>query len=309
LRQVLGKHVAQKGSLVSPALLRFDFAHFAKMTDEETRQVEELVNEKVRANIPVVIREMPKDEALKSGATALFGEKYGDTVRVVTIDPDYSVELCGGTHVGSTGMIGLFVISSEAAAAAGVRRIEALTGTAAVDRMLGQQRLVEGLGRDLRVTWTEVPAQVKGLQDRTRQLEREIERLQGDVASAQTGDLLANVREIDGIKVLAARVEVSEKGGLRQLGDRLRDKLQSGVIVIGTVVDDKPSLLAVVTPDLTAQGLKAGDIIRTLASHIDGRGGGRPELAEAGGKNPDGLPAALAAVESTIHELASKVSS
>jgi alanyl-tRNA synthetase len=129
------------------------------------------------------------------------------------------------------------------------------------------------------------------------------------VASAQTGDLVANVREIAGIKVLSARVDVAEKGGLRQLGDRLRDKLQSGVIVIGTVVDDKPSLLAIVTPDLTAQGLKAGDIIRTLAAHIDGRGGGRPELAEAGGKNPDGLPAALAAVEATIHELTSKVSS
>jgi alanyl-tRNA synthetase len=288
--------------------LRFDFSAMDAIDQDQLRQIQSIVNNEVLADRPVQIDEMAYADAVGTGAMALFGEKYGSTVRVVQID-DFSKELCGGTHVARTGEIGPFVVTSEGSVASGIRRIEALTGTAAVDRMLGQQRLVEGLGRDLRVTWTEVPAQVKGLQDRTRQLEREIERLQGDVASAQTGDLMATVREVAGIKVLASRVEVSEKGGLRQLGDRLRDKLQSGVIVIGTVVDDKPSLLAVVTPDLTAQGLKAGDIIRTLASHIDGRGGGRPELAEAGGKNPDGLPAALAAVEATILELTSKVSS
>jgi alanyl-tRNA synthetase len=245
---------------------------------------------------------MAYNEAVSGGATALFGEKYGAPVRVVQID-DFPKELCGGTHVRRTGEIGPFVVTSEGSVASGIRRIEALTGNAAVDRMLGQQRLVEGLGRDLRVTWTEVPAQVKALQDRSRQLEREIERLQGQLAGAKSGDLLSQVTDVDGVPVLAVRVSVEDKGGLRQLGDRVRDSLQSGVIVLGTVVDDKPSLLAMVTPDLTGRGIRAGDIIRALAGHIDGRGGGRPELAEAGGKDASGIDAAIAAVEATVREL------
>lgn len=307
LRIVLGNDVHQAGSLVAPDRLRFDFSALDAVEPDQLREIQAIVNNEVVADRPVTTAEMAYTDAVGTGAMALFGEKYGANVRVVQID-DFSKELCGGTHVRHTGEIGPFVVTSEGSVASGIRRIEALTGTAAVDRMLGQQRLVEGLGRDLRVTWTEVPQQVKALQDRTRQLEREIEKLQGEVAAAQSGDLLAQVREIAGVKVLATRVHVPEKGGLRQLGDRLRDKLQSGIIVLGTVVDDKPSLLAVVTPDLTARGVKAGDIIRTLASHIDGRGGGRPELAEAGGKNPDGLPAALDAVDATVLDLVGKVS-
>ena len=307
LRIVLGTDVHQAGSLVAPDRLRFDFSALDAVEPDQLREIQAIVNNEILADRPVTTAEMAYTEAVETGAMALFGEKYGAKVRVVQID-DFSKELCGGTHVRHTGEIGPFVVTSEGSVASGIRRIEALTGTPAVDRMLGQQRLVEGLGRDLRVTWTEVPQQVKALQDRTRQLEREIERLQGEVAGAQSGDLLSQVREIAGTRVLVARVQVPEKGGLRQLGDRLRDRLQSGIIVLGTVVDDKPSLLAVVTPDLTARGVKAGDIIRALASHIDGRGGGRPELAEAGGKNPEGLSAALDAVESTIEGMIGAVS-
>jgi alanyl-tRNA synthetase len=230
---------------------------------------------------------------------ALFGEKYGDTVRMVSID-EFSKELCGGTHVRHTGEIGPFVVTAEGSVASGIRRIEALTGDAAVDRMMGQQRLVEDLGRDLRVTWTEVPGQVRALQDRLRQQDREIERLRGQLAGAQSGDLVAQARDVDGVKVVVSRVSVDERGGLRQLGDRLRDSLQSGVVVLGAEVDGSAALLAMVTPDVVGRGVRAGDIIRAASGHVDGRGGGRPELAEAGGKNPAGLDAALATVEETV---------
>ncbi len=303
LRLVLGDEVHQAGSLVAPDRLRFDFTTLDAVEPEQVRQIQEIVNINVLADRPVETREMAYSEAVSTGAMALFGEKYGDTVRVVQID-DFSKELCGGTHVKHTGEIGPFVVTSEGSVASGIRRIEALTGAAAVERMLGQQRLVESLGRDLRVTWTEVPTQVKALQERNRQQEREIERLKGQLAGAQSGDLLSGAHDVNGVKVLSARVTVSEKGELRQLGDRLRDSLQSGVIVLGTVVDDKPSLLAMVTPDLTGRGIRAGDIIRALAGHIDGRGGGRPELAEAGGKDASGLDAALGAVDETVEGMA-----
>ena len=303
LRLVLGDEVHQAGSLVAPDRLRFDFTTLDAVEPEQVRQIQEIVSINVLADRPVETREMAYSEAVSTGAMALFGEKYGDTVRVVQID-DFSKELCGGTHVKHTGEIGPFVVTSEGSVASGIRRIEALTGAAAVERMLGQQRLVESLGRDLRVTWTEVPTQVKALQERNRQQEREIERLKGQLAGAQSGDLLSGAHDVNGVKVLSARVTVSEKGELRQLGDRLRDSLQSGVIVLGTVVDDKPSLLAMVTPDLTGRGIRAGDIIRALAGHIDGRGGGRPELAEAGGKDASGLDAALGAVDETVEGMA-----
>jgi alanyl-tRNA synthetase len=303
LRLVLGDEVHQAGSLVAPDRLRFDFTALDAVEPEQVRAITEIVNHEVLADRPVQTNIMSYQDAVASGAMALFGEKYGDTVRMVQID-EFSKELCGGTHVTHTGEIGPFVITSEGSVASGIRRIEALTGTAAVDRMLGQQRLVEDLGRELRVTWTEVPTQVRALQERSRQQEREIERLRGQVAGAQSGDLVSRAKDVDGVKVIAARVSVDERGGLRQLGDRLRDSLQSGVVVLGTVVDDKPSLLAMVTPDVAGRGVRAGDIIRAAAGHIDGRGGGRPELAEAGGRNPAGLDAAIASVEDTVRALA-----
>jgi alanyl-tRNA synthetase len=302
LRLVIGDEVHQAGSLVAPDRLRFDFTALDSVEPEQVRRITEIVNNEILADRPVDTNVMAYKDAVASGAMALFGEKYGETVRMVQID-EFSKELCGGTHVRHTGEIGPFVVTSEGSVASGIRRIEALTGTAAVERMLGQQRLVEDLGRDLRVSWTEVPTQVKALQERSRQQEREIERLRGQVAGAQSGDLVSQARDVDGLRVIAARVAVDEKGGLRQLGDRLRDSLQSGVIVLGTVVDDKPSLLAMVTPDVAGRGVRAGDIIRAAATHIDGRGGGRPELAEAGGKDASGLDAAIDSIEETVRSL------
>jgi alanyl-tRNA synthetase len=194
------------------------------------------------------------------------------------------------------------LVVSEGSVAAGVRRIEALTGEAAIDRMLAQQRTLESLGRDLRVTWSEVPAHVGALQDRIRDGEREIERMQGQIASARLADVVqrANAIEIDGLRVLAARVDADSKDQLRQMGDRLRDQISSGVIVLGTVVDGRPSLLSMVTPDAIKRGIRAGDVVRETAAIIDGRGGGRPELAEAGGKTPEKLDDALAAVPAIV---------
>ncbi len=304
LRLVVGTDTHQAGSLVAPDRLRFDFTALDPVDADQVRTIAEIVNREIAADRPVETAVTSYKDAVASGAMALFGEKYGDTVRMVAID-DFSKELCGGTHVRHTGEIGPFVITSEGSVASGVRRIEALTGDAAVERMLGQQRLIEELGRELRVSWTEVPTQVRALQERTRAQEREIKRLRGQVAGAQSGNLLSQAVDVNGIAVLAARVTVENKGGLRQLGDRLRDSLQSGVIVLGTVVDGKPSLLAMVTPDITGRGVRAGDIIRSAAAHIDGRGGGRPELAEAGGQDASGLDAAIEAVRGIVEELTS----
>ena len=299
LRLVLGTDTQQAGSLVAPDRLRFDFTSLETPDPAQVRAIAEIVNREVTADRPVETNVMSQQDAIASGAMALFGEKYGEQVRVVQIE-DFSRELCGGTHVGRTGEIGPFVITSEGSVAAGIRRIEALTGNAAVERILGQQRLLEDLGRDLKVTWSEVPGSVKALQERARAHEREIERLRGQLAGARSGDLLQNAVDIGGVKVIASTVEVPDKQALRTMGDRLRDSLQSGVVVLGAAVDGRASLLAMVTPDVVAKGVKAGDIIREIAPHVDGRGGGRPELAEAGGKNPAGLDAALGAVAGAV---------
>jgi alanyl-tRNA synthetase len=299
LRTVLGPETHQAGSLVAPDRLRFDFTSLDPVTPDQVETITGLVNHEITADIPVTTEIKPYKEAVAEGAMALFGEKYGDTVRMVSI-ADVSKELCGGTHVTHTGQIGPFVVTSEGSVAAGVRRIEALTGAAAVERILGQQRLLEELGRDLKVTWTELPDVVQALQERTRSQEREIEKLRGQLAAARSGDLLQQAVEIAGIRVVAALVEAATKTVLRQTGDRLRDSLPGGVVVLGAVIEDRPSLLAMVTPDVVTRGVRAGDIIRAAAPYIDGRGGGRPELAEAGGKNPDGLTEALGAVPEIV---------
>ena len=230
---------------------------------------------------------------------ALFGEKYGEEVRVVSI-PGFSAELCGGTHVRRTGEIGPFLITSEGSVSAGIRRIEAVTGEAAVVLMLDQQRLLTDLGREFRLTWQEVPAGVAAAQDRLRAAERELERLRGQVAAARAGELLDRAVALDGTHVLAARVEADSKDALRQLGDRLRDRLVSGVIVLGTLVDGRPSLLAMVTQDLIKRGVRAGDVVGAAAAIVDGRGGGRTDLAEAGGKDAAKLDDALGAVPEIV---------
>ncbi len=299
LRLTLGEETRQAGSLVAPDRLRFDFTALESATTSQLGQIAEIVNQEIARNTPVETEVKPYREAVEAGAMALFGEKYGDAVRVVTV-PGFSQELCGGTHVGATGDIGPFLIVSEGSVAAGVRRIEALTGDAAIERMLTQQRLLEESGRALRATWSEVPEQIEAQHERIRGLERENERLRGQLASARAGDLLDRAVEINGLRVLATRADVDGKDALRQMGDRLRDRIGSGVIVLGAIIDSRPSLLAMVTPDLVSRGIKAGEIVRETATIIDGRGGGRPELAEAGGKDAEKLDEALAAVAGIV---------
>ena len=304
LRSVLGDESRQAGSLVAPDRLRFDFTSIAGVSDDKLERVAAIVNHEIARNVAVTTEVKPYQDAVEGGATALFGEKYGDTVRVVEI-PNFSQELCGGTHVRATGDIGPFLIVSEGSVAAGVRRIEAVTGDAAIERMLTQQRLLDESGRALRASWSEVPEQIDALQERIRGLERETERLRGQLASARAGDLLDRAVEVKGWRVLAARADVDGKDALRQMGDRLRERMGSGVVVLGAVIDGRPSLLAMVTPDLIEQGVKAGDIVRETAAIVDGRGGGRPDLAEAGGKDVGKLDDALAAVAGIVERGAS----
>jgi alanyl-tRNA synthetase len=299
LRLVLGEETRQAGSLVAPDRLRFDFTSLEGVTAHQLHQVAAIVNHEITRNAPVTTEIKGYQTAVEEGAMALFGEKYGDVVRVVEI-PGFSQELCGGTHVRATGEIGPFLIVAEGSVAAGVRRIEAVTGDVAVERMLTQQQLIEESARALRVAWPEVPGQLDVLQERIRGLERETERLRGQLAATRVGDLLERAVDVNGRRVLAARADVDGKDALRQMGDRLRDRMGSGVVVLGAVIDGRPSLLAMVTPDLVAQGVKAGDIVRETAAIVDGRGGGRAELAEAGGKDVAKLDAALAAVAGIV---------
>jgi alanyl-tRNA synthetase len=301
LRIVLGEETHQAGSLVAPDRLRFDFTSLDPMQPEQIVRVSEIVNREIITNEPVTTERRAYKDAVEAGAMALFGEKYGDVVRVVTV-PGFSQELCGGTHVSHIGEIGPFLIVSEGSVAAGIRRIEALTGEAAINRMLSQQQLVDSVAHTLRVPWSEIPAQVNAIQDRVRSSDREAERLRGQIAGARAGDLLDQAVSVDGARVLSARVDVENKDDLRQMGDRIRDRLDSGVIVLGTVLDGQPRLLSMVTSDLVSRGVRAGDIVRKAAAIIDGRGGGRPELAEAGGKDSSKLDTALSSIPDIVKE-------
>ena len=301
LRTVLGEDSHQAGSLVAPDRLRFDFTSLEPVSTEQLRNINQIVNNEILSNRAVSTDVMDQKEAIASGAMALFGEKYGDRVRVVKID-GVSSELCGGTHVRNTGEIGPFVITSEGSVASGVRRIEALTGVAANERILGQQRMLDDLGCDLKVTWNEVPGTIRNMQERVRDLERELQNHKDRAAAAKSADLIGLAVKVGDTTLISAQVEVSEKGALRQMGDSARDRVESGVVVLGADINGSPSLLAMVTPDLVERGIRAGDIIKHIAPFIDGRGGGRPELAEAGGKNPAGLSDALKAVPDFLSE-------
>lgn len=301
LRTVVGDETHQAGSLVAPDRLRFDFTSLEAVTPQQLRTISETVNNLIVADTPVATELMDQKSAREMGAMALFGEKYGDIVRVVKIG-DVSLELCGGTHVRRTGEIGPFVITSEGSVASGVRRIEALTGNAAIERMLGQQRLLDDMSRDLKVNWSEVPVSVSALQERIKEQERELQTYRDRLAAARSADIMGFAVKVGDITLISTQVDVSDKNALRQMGDSIRDRAGSGVIVLAAEIDGKPSLLAMVTPDIVSRGVRAGDIIKHIAPHVDGRGGGRPELAEAGGKNPAGIGEAVRAVAPFLYE-------
>ncbi|HMV64446.1 MAG TPA: alanine--tRNA ligase [Rhodocyclaceae bacterium] len=293
LRQVLGEHVQQKGSQVDPDKTRFDFVHTQPMSNEQIRQVENIVNAEILANSPCETRVLPIEEAQKLGAMMLFGEKYGDSVRV--LDIGFSRELCGGTHVQRTGDIGLFSIVAEGGVAAGVRRVEAVTGDNALRYVQGMETALGGVAGTLKVLRSEVPARVNALLDQTRRLERELAALKGKLASAQGDDLGSRAVEVKGVKVLAASLDGADSVTLRETLDKLKDKLKSAIIVLATVADGKVSLIAGVTADLTGK-VKAGELVNFVAQQVGGKGGGRPDMAQAGGTDAAALPAALASV-------------
>ena len=297
LREVLGSHVQQKGSQVDPDKTRFDFAHTAPMSAEEIREVEEIVNDEILANAATDTRLMAIADAQKSGAMMLFGEKYGDEVRVVGIGS--SKELCGGTHVARTGDIGLFKIVFEAGVAAGVRRVEAITGNNALRYVQEQERRVQGVSALLKTQPDEIAERVTGMLDNVRALEKELARLKAKLASGQGDDLVAQAIEVKGARVLAATMEGAEVSALRDTMDKLKDKLQSAVIVLASVADGKVSLIAGVTPSLTSR-VKAGELVNMVAQQVGGKGGGRPDMAQAGGTDAGKLPAALASVKAWV---------
>jgi alanyl-tRNA synthetase len=299
LRKVLGAHVQQKGSLVAPDRLRFDFSHFAPVTPDELRKVENLVNAEIRGNAPAQTREMPYDAAVSLGAIALFGEKYEKDVRVLNFG-DFSMELCGGTHVSRVGDIGLFKIVSEGGVQAGVRRIEAVTAQGAYDYVTATDQLVKDVAGLLRGSRDDVKAKVSDALERIRQLEKENRSLKDKLASGQGTDLSAGARDIAGVKLVAAQVDGADAGALRNAVDQLKDKLKSAVIVLASVdATNKITLVAGVTADQIAK-VKAGELVGNVASQVGGKGGGRPDFAQAGGNNPAALGAALASVEAFV---------
>ncbi|MFA7594260.1 MAG: alanine--tRNA ligase [Thiohalobacteraceae bacterium] len=294
LRHVLGDHVQQKGSLVDPERLRFDFAHFEAVKPAELARIEGLVNEQIRLNHPVETRVMGMDDAIQAGALALFGEKYGTEVRVLSMG-DFSVELCGGTHVGRAGDIGLFKIVSEGGVASGVRRIEAVTGQRALDYVAQTEKTLGGIAGLVKGSAQDVEQKVGQLVERSRRLEKELDQLKAKLASQQGTDLASQAIEVDGIQVLAARLDGIDSKALRDTVDQLKNKLGSAAILLATVDGDKVSLIAGVTKDQTGR-IKAGDLVNCVAERVGGRGGGRPDMAQAGGNRPEHLDAALADV-------------
>jgi alanyl-tRNA synthetase len=300
LRQVLGEHVTQKGSLVEADRLRFDFSHFEPITREQLQAIEQLVNEQIRHNHPVETRIMALEAAKAAGAMALFGEKYADDVRVLRMG-DFSTELCGGTHVQAVGDIGLCKIVSETGIAAGVRRIEAVTGQRAVEWMEADEERLQRVAELVKSGRDELEDKVTQLLERNRRLEKELEQLKAKLASAAGSDLAAGAVSVGEVKVLAANLEGADPKSLRDTLDQLKNKLGSAVILLAAVSGDKVSLVAGVTKDLTGQ-MKAGDLVKLAAEKVGGRGGGRPDMAQAGGSNPAGLPEALALVVPWVSE-------
>ncbi|EOA8302751.1 alanine--tRNA ligase [Enterococcus faecalis] len=300
LKDVLGEHANQAGSLVAPGHLRFDFTHFGQVTSEELARMEAIVNEKIWEAIPVVTIETDIDTAKNMGAMALFGEKYGKEVRVVNIG-DYSIELCGGTHVANTEDIGIFKIVSESGIGAGVRRIEAVTSKEAYQLLQEEERQLKEIATLVKSPQLkEVVTKTEQLQQQLRDLQKENEQLAGKLANQQAGDIFKDVKDINGVRYIAAQVNVKDMNQLRQLADQWKQKELSDVLVLATAQDEKVSLLAAMTKDMNGKGLTAGDLIKAIAPKVGGGGGGRPDMAQAGGKNPAGIADALAEVENWL---------
>ena len=300
LRQVLGNHVQQKGSLVDAQRTRFDFSHNEPMTQDQIREVERLVNDQIRRNVEVSARIMKHDEAVKASAMALFGEKYGDEVRVIGMG-DFSTELCGGTHVKRTGDIGFFKVIAETGIAAGVRRIEAVTGPGALEWVQAQESKLGEAAAALRTSPQDVGAKIAQIMDNVRNLEKELSRLKSKLASSKGDELADQAFEVKGVKVVAASLEGADAKGLREAVDKLKDKLKSAAVVLAASNDGKVSLIAGVTADLTGK-LKAGELVNHVAQQVGGKGGGRADMAQAGGTDASKLPQALASVKGWIEQ-------
>ncbi|EKT0593811.1 alanine--tRNA ligase [Morganella morganii] len=298
LRQVLGEHVSQKGSLVNDKYLRFDFSHFEAMTPAQIREVEALVNAEIRKNEPVVTELMDLEEAKAKGAMALFGEKYDERVRVLSIG-DFSTELCGGTHAARTGDIGLFRIISESATAAGIRRIEAVTGSGALESVNQQSDALSAVAQLVKSDEAGVSEKVKAALDKIRTLEKELQQLKEQQAAQESSSMTKDAVSVNGVKLLVKQLTNAEPKMLRTMVDDLKNQLSSGIIVLSTISDDKVSLIAGVTKDLTGK-VKAGELVAFIAEQIGGKGGGRPDMAQAGGTDTAALPAAMASVESWV---------
>ncbi len=299
LREVLGSHVEQAGSDVNAERLRFDFTHFSAMTAEEIAKVEEMVNAQISAALPVVTEVMTLEEAKKTGAMALFGEKYGETVRVVRMG-GFSTELCGGTHVENTSKVAAFKIISETGVAAGVRRIEALTSDAVFayyDKIEAELKEAAAL---LKASPAELKAKIMHLLGEVKALQSENESLKSKAAKDALGDVMDQVTEVKGVKMLAARADGVDMNGLRELGDQLKEKLGEGVIVLASEQDGKVSLVAMATDEAIKQGAHAGNLIKGIAGKVGGGGGGRPNMAQAGGKNPAGIDDAILEVKNIL---------
>lgn len=299
LRDVLGDHVSQKGSLVNEKYLRFDFSHFAAMTPVQIRQIEDIVNYQIRKNDPIITTLMDLETAKEKGAMALFGEKYDAQVRVLSIG-DFSIELCGGTHANRTGDIGLFRISSESGTAAGIRRIEAITGQAAIDEVHQQTQLLAEIGQLMKGDANSLMEKIKATLDKVKLLERSLNQLKGQQAAQESVSLSQQVKKINGVNLLVTQLNNTEPKQLRIIVDDLKNQLKTAIIVLSTISNDKVSLIVGVTNDLTAK-IKAGDLISYVAQQVGGKGGGRPDMAQAGGSNITALPAALASVEEWVN--------
>jgi alanyl-tRNA synthetase len=302
LKDVLGTHVNQAGSLVEPDRLRFDFSHFGQVKPEELEEIEKIVNEKIWKNIEVDISLKPIAEAKSMGAMALFGEKYGDIVRVVKVG-DYSLELCGGCHVPNTSVIGLFKIVSEGGIGAGTRRIEAVTGESAYQLMNDQVALLKDAADKLKTNPKEVVNRIEVLMSEIKQLQRENESLAAKLGNIEAGNLVSKAKQIDGVTVLAAKVQASDMNNLRNMADDLKQKIGSAIILLGSVNEGKVNLIAAVTKDLIDKGYHAGKLIKEVATRCGGGGGGRPDMAQAGGKDPEKLDSALQFVEEWVKSI------